>query len=92
VLSRGCADLKLSDERFDDRWYDRQTMSKVVSKFDKIIAGLLILNRHESPQCQAEHGVLYAGCSGSLTDIERSSLEQLGWRWDDKTSSWMVFT
>jgi hypothetical protein len=61
----------------------------------EVIDGLKIFLKHgDKHYVAAEHDVIYAGTPGvaeSLTAEERTTLEKLGWHFDEEIGSWACF-
>ena len=66
---------------------------KDMSRYDKIVAGLLIL-KHYGEQICAQHDVIYAGGADlwTVSPEDAASLEALGWHIDKSCNSYARFT
>lgn len=57
---------------------------------DKVIAGLLIFKSYGPTEMTAEHDCIYAGCDKTYSDVDKATLEALGWFSDESDSEgWM---
>jgi hypothetical protein len=64
------------------------------SRAGKLVAGLQLMMIHGPVDVDAQHDVIYAGGGDGegLPDSLASSLEGLGWHWDDEYECWGFFT
>ena len=62
-----------------------------MSRFDKVIAGLLILKKYGEDIC-AEHDIIYAGGDASaVSEEDVATLEALHWHVDSSCGSYAKF-
>jgi hypothetical protein len=63
-----------------------------MSKAQKIINGLLILNKYPKLEIQVSHDELHGGSEGvTYSDVDHRDLVELGWRYDTE-GFWSIFT
>jgi hypothetical protein len=62
-----------------------------MSKAQKIINGLLILNTYPGLEINVSHDEIHAGCLESVSDVDHRDLISFGWRYDTE-GFWSIFT
>lgn len=66
-------------------------MDAKMSRFDEVVAGLLILKKYGQEICAA-HDIIYAGGSASGVSTEdASALDALGWHIEEDCDSYARF-
>jgi len=63
-----------------------------MNKVEKVIKGLVILNKYEGCEMATESDILWAGPPAMVTEKDRRQLEILGWDYDEGYDSWGIST
>ena len=66
-------------------------METSITKTEKIIEGLKLLNTYPKCEVAAEHDVFYAGIGLELTPEHVVEMERLGWHRNTEYGCWAIF-
>jgi hypothetical protein len=61
------------------------------TKLRCLIEGLQLIESVGESEVAADHEVLYAGCPATMTDEQKATMKELGWRDAPEYDSWMIF-